>query len=233
MPDRMNDELERRLDAWVASQSADLSPDTQEKIKAMLATSLQPVKPIPPSGRLVLVFLGVFAVCALALIAIMAKLGFQLGMGAPVASITAIVAVGAILFACTLAWQIVPASRLVFPFWLALAVTGLGVVGGMASLFPWRTMQNFTAEGWPCAVMELAIAILAAAIFWLLARRGAIFPTVSLGAGIGGLAVFLAMIVVQTQCMFQQAPHLLVWHAGTAAVFIALGSVTAVALGRA
>ena len=72
--------------------------------------------------------------------------------------------------------------------------------------------------------MELMIAVPATVIFWLLARRGALFASAGLGAVLTGLAVFLALTPLQFQCMFQQAPHLLVWHAGTAVVLIGLGA---------
>jgi hypothetical protein len=72
--------------------------------------------------------------------------------------------------------------------------------------------------------MELAIAIAATAGFWLLARRGALFASARLGATLTGLAAFLALIPLQTQCMFQQAPHLLVWHGGSALLMVGFGA---------
>jgi len=61
-------------------------------------------------------------------------------------------------------------------------------------------------------------------MFWLMARRGALFASAGLGAALTGLAVLLALIVDQAQCMFPQAPHLLVWHGGMAAALIAGGA---------
>ena len=106
------------------------------------------------------------------------------------------------------------------PLSLVLALSGIGVIGGIALFFPWQVSHAFVSEGWPCAALEVMIAIPATVIFWLLARRGALFASAGLGAVLTGLAVFLALVPLQVQCMFLQAPHLVVWHAGTTAVLI-------------
>lgn len=51
------------------------------------------------------------------------------------------------------------------------------------------------------------------AIFWLFARRGALFPSAGLGADLAALAGLLALAVQQAQCMSPHAPHLWVWVA--------------------
>ena len=218
-------ELERKLETWADSQSdAELRLEIQRKVRGLLMSSLTPVRPLPSQSRLVLAFLAVFAVCAAGLIAVMDKAGFHLMTGAQMGWMTAILACGGILFSLALAWRMVPGSRQSFPLWLVLALAGIGVIGGIALFFPWQASHVFVSEGWPCAAMELMIAVPATVIFWLLARRGALFASAGLGAVLTGLAVFLALTPLQFQCMFQQAPHLLVWHAGTAAVLIGLGA---------
>ena len=71
------------------------------------------------------------------------------------------------------------------------------------------------------------IALPSVVVFWLLARRASLFPDVALGASLGGLAALLGIAVLQFQCMFQQAPHLLVWHGGTAALLVSLAALLA------
>jgi len=217
--------FERQLETWGASQSdAELSPEIRRKVQGILTSSLTPVKPLPSQSRLTLAFLAVFVACTVGLIAIMDKAGFHLMTEAQMASMAAILAGGGILFSLIVAWDMVPGSRQRFPLSLVLALSGFGVLGGIALLFPWRTSGAFVSEGWPCAVMELMIAVPGAAVFWLLARRGALFGGAGVGAAVGGLAVVLALAVLQFRCMFQQAPHLLVWHGGTAAILIGLGA---------
>lgn len=101
----------------------------------------------------------------------------------------------------------------------------LVLFGGIALLFPWRTTNTFVAEGWPCAALELMIVIPVVVIYWLLTRRGAVFISAGFGAILTSLAVFLALMPVQFQCMFQQAPHLLVWHLGMAVLLMRIDGV--------
>ena len=204
----------------------------RRKIQGVLTSSLTPVKPLPSQSRLVLIFLAVFAAAAAGLIAVMDKAGFHLMTESQMIWMGAILGVGGILFSLAVAWRMVPASRQGFPISFVLALSGIGVIGGIALLFPWRTSGSFISEGRPCAVMELMIAIPAAVVFWLLARRGALVASAGLGAALTGLAAFLALAPLQTQCMFQQAPHLLVWHGATAAILIGLGALIGDCLGR-
>ena len=218
-------DLERQLETWGASRSdAELSPETRRKVQGILTSSLTAVKPLPSQSRLLFEFLAVFAACAVGLITIMDKAGFHLMTGAQITSMGAILAGGGILFSLIVVWQMVPASQQGFSLSLVLALSGLGVLVGIALLFPWQTSGAFVSEGWPCALMELMIAAPAAVVFWLLARRGALFGGAGVGTAIGGLAVVLALAVLQFRCMFQQAPHLLVWHGATAAILIGSGS---------
>ena len=226
MPDNSpDDSVERRLERWAAAPpGTELSAETRRRVQALLASSLAPVKPIPSQGRLVFEFLAVFTVCAVGLIALMNKAGFHLMSGVQMALIAAILATGGILFSFALVWRMVPGSRWGLPFSLVLTLAGLIPLAGIALLFPWRTSSTFVSEGWPCASLELEIAIPAAVVCWLIARRGALFASRGLGATVTGLAVFLALLPLQFQCMFQQAPHLLIWHGGTAMLLIGLGA---------
>lgn len=234
MPDSWRDaELERRLETWADAYSgAQLRPEIQRRLKSMLTASLAPVEPVPSQSRLVLAFLAVFAACAAGLIAILDKAGFHLMTGAQMFWITAILTGGGILFSLTLAGRMVPGSRQGLPLSFVLALTCVGAIGGIALLFPWQVSRAFFSEGWRCAVLELTIAVPATLVFWLLARRGALFASAALGAAVTGLAVFLALTPLQFQCMFQQAPHLLVWHAGTAAILIGSGALMGAARRR-
>jgi hypothetical protein len=226
MPTNPRDaELDRKLEAWGASRfQAEPSAEIRRNIQGTLASSLTPVKPLASQPRLVFEFLAVLTACAIGLIAIMDIAGFHLLVGMQMALMAMIFAAGGMLFSVILAWQMVPGSRRGFPLSLGLVLLGLEVLGGMALLFPWQTSRAFVSEGWPCAVMELMIAVPAAVVFWLLARRGALLGGAGAGAAVGGLAVVLALTPVQFQCMFQQAPHLLVWHGVTAAILIGLGA---------
>ena len=226
MPDNLNDNgLERRLEDWASvSPDPQLRPEVRRNVQAMLASSLTPVKPLPSEGTLVLAFLAIFTLCGVGLIATLNKAGFHLMTGIQMALMAAVLAGGGILFSFVLTWRMVPGSRWGLPFWLVLTLSAVIPIAAIALLFPWRISGAFVPEGWPCGALELTIAIPSAVVYWLLARRGTLFASPGLGATLTGVAVFLALIPVQFQCMFQQAPHLLIWHGGSAVLLIALGA---------
>jgi hypothetical protein len=222
MQDRST-ELDRRLEEWAVSEQVELRPELHGKLRGILAASLAPVKPLPSQGRLVGLFLLTFAACAAGLMATLGKSGFHMMTGVQMAGMPLLLACGGVLLASELAGRMVPGSRVVLPLWLTMVLSFFAVTAGMALLFPWRASSGFVSEGWPCAALELAITVPAIAIFWLLARRGALIRSAGLGAAITGLAVFVALTAVQFQCMFPEAAHALVWHGGTAAILVALG----------
>jgi len=222
MPDNPRDsELDRRLEAWAASQADEALPsEVRRRIREELAPALTSVKPLPSPGRLALTFCAIFAAGAIVLTAVMDKAGFHLMTRTQMVLMAAILMSGGIVFSLAMAERMIPGSRQGFPAWLVLTFAGLAVLGGIAVLFPWRTSRAFVSEGWPCAATEVMLTVPSAVFFALVARRGALFGDASLGAVLGGWAVFLALLPLQFQCMFQQAPHLLVWHEGTAVILI-------------
>lgn len=221
-------DLEGRLETWAASHTGgNLSLDARKRVKDRLASSLNPVSPLPSQGRLALGFFAIFDMCSLALIAMLDKAGFHLMTGIQMASMAVILIGSGILFSLAVAGRMVPGSRPGLPISLLYALCGLGAIGGILLLFPWKSSGAFVAEGWPCAAMEVMVSIPSALIFWLLARRGALFADAGLGATLSGLAVVLALVVLQFRCMFQEAPHLLVWHVATAAILIGFGTLIA------
>jgi Negative regulator of sigma F len=221
-------ELERRLEAWAGSRPSNLQPELERRLHGALADSLAPVQPLPSLGMLTLAFFVVFAFLSAAMIAVLKMLGIHLMTSAANLSITAIFTGAGLLFSRDLAREMIPGSPRSWPLPLVFALPGIAAFGGLALLFPWRQSGAFVSEGWHCALLEAIIAGPVAAIFWLLARRGVIFSSPALWGVLAGLTLSLALVPVQVQCMFLQAPHLLVWHAGTALLLIGVGA----AIGR-
>ena len=224
-------EVERQLEAWAAGQSGtQISRELARQVQQDLKPSLTPVKPVPSRGKLFLLLLAIFVAISAGLVALTNKTGLHMMTPLQLSGISAILAGGGILFAIKLSGQMIPGSRAVIPLWALLSLGCVAVFGGLVALFPWQTSGSFFSEGWPCAAMELALLIPAAAILWLFARRGALFASAGLGATLTGVAAFLVLMPLQVQCMFQQAPHLLVWHGGTALLMIGLGALVGNAL---
>lgn len=230
--DRGDNELEQKLRAWVSSAEIPLPAEVQQRVGSRLKASLKPVNPLPPNRVLALQFLLVFVSLAAALIAALEKAGFHLMTATQISAMGAVLAGGGIYCAAQLPRLMVPGSRVAAPWARGLALILAGAGAAMALLFPWKVPPAFAAEGWPCAVLEVAIALPATAVFFLMAQRGALFASAGLGATLPALAVFLALMADQAQCMFPQAPHLLVWHGGTAAILIATGAMVGRAMER-
>ena len=225
--------VERRLESWLQSEAnAGMSPVTQDKIVRMLRPSIAAVKPISSQRRLTAIFLGIVFLFVAAAIPVTGWMGIHLMTGAQMACMLAILIAGAVLLSFSLASLMVPGSPMRFSLSGVLALSATALISGIALVFPWRILGPFLAEGWRCAVLEVAIAVPAAILLWLVVRRGAPFPGPGLGAAIAGLSVLLALMVVQSQCMFPQAPHLLVWHAGIAALLIICGALAGLASRR-
>lgn len=218
-------DVQRQLEAWSERHSrTDISPELARKVRETLTDSLTPVKPVASRRRYFLLFLAVFIVGSAGLVGFVNRVGFQLMTPIQMSGISVILLGGGILFAQKLAEQMIPGSGCGVPLWEVLTLSFVAVFGGLATLFPWQNSGYFVSEGWPCALMEITTVIPAMAVFWLLARRGALFASAKLGATLTGLAAFLVLIPVQFRCMFQEAPHLLVWHGVTALLMVGLGT---------
>jgi Negative regulator of sigma F len=218
---------ESRLDAWGASkQAGEVSGPLRETIERKLAASLGPVKALPSTRWLALGFLAVFVVGAAICVQATGKAGLRLMNVAQIAAMATIFAGGAIGFSIILAQRMIPGARTWISPGALWPLAGIVVTAGIAWAFPWSFDGAPPSEGWPCSAMETAIAIPGAALFWLIARQGAPFIGPGFGAALGAFAGLLAMTVMQFQCMFQHAPHLLIWHAGAAAALTGLGALS-------
>jgi len=219
-------DLERKLEDWAAAESSiRVSSELTRSIQATLNRSLTAVKPVPSQGTLWLVFMTLFMGCAGLLIMLTSRVGIHLMTPVQLGGISVVLIAIGILFVAKLVEQMIPGSQSRVSQSTVLTFGGIGLFGGLAILFPWQSSPHFVSEGWPCAVLELAAGVPVTGIFWLLARRGTLFASAGLGATLTGIAALVVLIPLQFQCMFQQAPHLLVWHGGAALLLIGLGAI--------
>src|SRR4029077_7430607 len=129
-------------------------------------------------------------------------------------AMAALYATGVSLLAVSLAWQMRPGSYRRVSTTALLGAFGIGLLLGMALLFPWQSSPAFALEGWPCLLGGLGIAVPGALLLWLVVRRGAALSFTTLGATLGATAGLLGVTVLQFKCAHQEASHLLVWHTG-------------------
>lgn len=218
-----NADVQRLLDQWAKSQPAEQIPeDALGKIRAAIAPSLEFVRPLPSQPALAARVFLVSLACSFGLTMLVGTAGVHLMTPLQMVLMTGILTTASMLLSFGLAARMVPGSRQRVWFDSVIVLSGLGI--GVAFMFPWRSSTGFIADGWPCGITELAIALPVVGAFWLVARRGVLCASAGLGVALTGVAAFLALIPLQFQCMFQQAPHLLVWHVGAACLFIGLGA---------
>lgn len=210
----------RALYGWMASaaSSPETSPESTARIAHSLTASLEPAKPLSAPRILIGRVLLVLALAALAFTGVMGTAGLERMRFVQILSMSVLLTAGAFLFSVSLSWQIRPGSYQRLSAAAILASFGIGVLAGISVFFPWHAARAFLAQGIPCLVAGLIMAVAAAALLWLIVRRGAPLSIPTLGATLGATAGLLALAVLQVQCPYQEASHLLVFHGGVLAL---------------
>ena len=204
----------RTLYTWMMEDSVavQISSALQRRIAHPLLMSLRPVKPLPPLRVSIAQLVVLFVVFSSALVGV-------LGLRASTARACSRLWGSAFssqracaCFRAMLACQMRPGSYQPVPGQIMLAAFGLGLLTAMGVLFPWGAAPRFVEQGWPCLFGGVSVAVPAAALLWLVVRRGAPLSMRTTGATLGATAGLLGVTVLQVKCPHQEALHLLVWH---------------------
>jgi hypothetical protein len=204
----------RTLYTWMMEDSlaVRISPALHQRIARPVLMSLQPIEPLPPRRVSIAQLIVLFVVFSSALVAVTGTAGIARASVLQVVGIGILIATGVFLFSVMLARQMRPGSYQPVPAHTVLAAFGLGLLTAMGVLFPWGAAPGFVAQGWPCLLGGMSIAVPAAALLWLVVRRGAPLSVSTMGAMLGATAGLLGVTVLQVKCPHQEALHLLVWH---------------------
>ena len=215
----------RTLYTWMmdGSEAVSISPALHQRISRALLMSLRPVKPLPPLRVSIAQLLALFLVFGSALVAVMGTAGIARASLLQVVGIGVLLATGVCLFSVLLACQMRPGSYQPVPGHTVLAAFGLGLLTAMGVLFPWGAAPRFVAQGLPCLLGGVSIAVPAAALIWLVVRRGAPLSMSTMGATLGATAGLLGVTVLQVKCPHQEALHLLVWHGSVLVIATGIG----------
>ena len=182
------------------------------------------VRTLPSNAALMAVYLGVFIVLAVILALPVRMLGFaKMTMGARWIDYSVLLLLALVLSGGVVEQMIPGSRRTVRPVWaLALAVALLSLTAVM--LFPNFDTTRFVPRGVGCIRYGLLSSIPAAAMTWLLMRRG--FVADPLGGAVAGGAFsgLLGVTVLALHCPIFSAPHIIVWHAGVILVTSAVGA---------
>jgi hypothetical protein len=120
----------------------------------------------------------------------------------------------AALLAYSMVQQMFPGSR--YRISASLLPVGIFVclILILASLFEVSHSGAFVRDGMPCFEAGIPYAAIAAILFWLILRRGAILSARTTGAICGALAGLIGVSVLEIHCSNFDLRHILVWHLG-------------------
>ena len=200
-------------------------PAVSAEIRREILGSLRPVSVQSSPAVLTLYFLGLFLTIALAALGMLGAAGVSAMSLSGLVAIGAVLVLGAVGLALSLAWQMSPGSMHQFNAWVAIVAVCAGFLTGAAALFPWIASDDFWTRGWECLRAGVLMAIPSAVAFGLLARRGYARLTGMLGATLGAIAGLLGASVLQVACSRQEAGHLLAWHGAVLVVPVVMGIV--------
>lgn len=208
------------------SRSSSISPALELRITHSLQASLRPVKPLPPLLVSIAEFIARFAVLSWGLIAVMGTAGIARASLIQIVGIGVLLTIGVCLFSAMLGNQMRPGSYQPVRWHIMLAAIGIALLTSMGVLFPWDEGSRFVAQGLPCLLAGVSMAVPAAALLWLAVRRGALLSMIKTGATLGATAGLLGVTVLQAKCPHQEAPHLLAWHGSVLLIPIGAGVLT-------
>ena len=215
----------RALYAWMVPPPslAQVSPALATRITHSLLASLQPVKPLPASRVSMLQIAAIFGFFTMSLLVLMGTAGASHMTWPQILAMTVLLTTGVCFLSASLSWQMRPGSYHRVTITALLGIFGVGLLTGMALLFPWQSSPAFASQGWPCLVGGVGMAALAGLLLWLIARRGAPLSLTTMGVTLGATGGLLGVTVLQFKCPHQEASHLLVWHASVFPIAIGTG----------
>jgi hypothetical protein len=204
----------RTLYDWMSevSPAASISPEREQRIAQALQMSLPAVKPLPPLRISIAKLIVLFVALSGGFTAVLGVAGIAHASLVQLFGIGVVLTTGMCAFSAMLAKQVRPGSYQPLPWQVVLAALSLALLTSMGVLFPWNIGRRFVAQGLPCLLAGVSIAAPAAALLWLVLRRGAPLSVIATGATLGATAGLLGVTALQVKCPHQEAPHLLLWH---------------------
>jgi hypothetical protein len=206
-----------------------VEPGLLKRVAASIGSSMQPVRPLPPTWVLAC---GLVLICATVALAGAARAGFygfeKMGL-LERALIFSTVGILTWVAATEFVHEMIPGSRR----WMS-AGTLLGMVSALlvcvfALMFHDYHTDHFVSVGLVCLVTGVLHAVPAALLSWFLLRRGFAVNSVSAGLMAGTLAGLAGVGLLELHCPNFQATHILVWHTMVVPVSGALGGLVGLA----
>jgi hypothetical protein len=218
---------DRDLDAILdeaARAPHEVDPALLDRIANSVGRSVGPVRPRAPAwvlaGALVLT-------CAAVALAGAARLGLY-GVQKLSAWECALIfpALGTLVWwaAAARVAESIPGSRRTVSPGVLLAIGTLALVAVFAILFHDYRTHAFVHQGIACLTAGLLHAIPAAALCWLVLRRGFVLNPVAAGLVAGTLAGLAGVAMLELHCPNFEALHVMIWHTAVVPVAGAAGA---------
>lgn len=182
-----------------------------ERAKALVASSLQPVRPLGSSRAFEGILMVIFAAVAVLGAVVFGVSGFRVLSAAQRAVIFPMLIAAAAMAAIAGVREMRPAGGRRIGS-LALALSILVPLAAFAFLFRSYDPGNFVPDGVKCLTAGLACAIPAAIVIGLLLRRGFVLDWPAAGLAAGTLAGLAGIGMLELHCPILKAPHIMLWH---------------------
>jgi Negative regulator of sigma F len=212
----------------VLEKASAASPQVERALLQGIAdsinSSLQPVRPMPPTWVLTG---GLALICTAVAVAAAALTGFYgIENLSPWERVLIFTTLGILVWGAgnEFASQLIPGSRQRLSVGAMLTIGITALLGVFALVFRDYRTDHFISAGIACLLMGLLLAIPAALLSWLLLRRGFAVNSVAAGLAGGTLAGLCGVTLLELHCANFQAPHVLVWHSAVVPVGAAVGA---------
>jgi hypothetical protein len=214
-----------------AGASPDVDPALLGRIASSIGASLQPVRPLPPSGVLVAALIVVSVAVASAGAAILGFHGIQAMNAVEIALIFPVLLALIGLAAAACVGEMVPGSRRRVAPWVLLASGCLALTAVFALLFTDYRTESFVSQGVACLKAGLLHAIPTAVVSWWVLHRGFAVNSLAAGVAVGTLSGLAGVSMLELHCQNFEVPHVMVWHTAVLALSGAAGALV-VSAGR-
>jgi hypothetical protein len=199
------------------------APEILRRFENTLTAGLRPVRPLSPARYFLAAFAAIFILIVVAGVYRLGASGISVRRPGQSIPMLCALSASAGLLIYSLVHQMAPGSQhRISPIRLPAAVIGLLALL-MAGLFQVQPERDFWGTGLACLRAGGPFALLAAAPFWLLLRRGAgLSPRVT-GAAAGLLAGLVTTSAQEIYCPILDASHILTWHLGVSLLGAVIG----------
>lgn len=216
------DEIDRLLSESKAEGMRHAEDRAAARAEAAIRRDLRPVHPLPPAWALTLVLFTLFAVFGAASAAILGLHGLAALSNLQRSLIFPALAVSAWLAAVACEREMSPAGGTRISF-LALGFATLLFVVLFAVIFEGYSLRNLVAEGIPCLVAGLVVAIPTGLAIGLVLRRGFVLDWSAAGVAAGSMAGLAGLGMLELHCANLKAIHVILWHVTVVITSGALG----------